>query len=495
MIKRLLLGMLIMVLVLPGAAQAQAQGTWQVTLFDMSNFTLYTVTPDSITAGVSFPQMATYTDISAYDLALSPDGRFLVFSTYETGPNQTEAHGVYVADTITGACCQKLSDPNYPTLQIILPGPISPDSRQIAVSMSSPYTESGMNDTVIATFDLETSAVTATLPLTSLDSEAFPGMVAQFGAWQEGVFQDGIRLRSSCWGCEPPLDGLFQIWNPVDGSVSAPTEPYNFFWDVLPATDGVVVEMENTAYPVSGLIGGMFATANVVHYYSTRADTVGRVIYYHPTNHVIYDAWWVQDGKTVLISQGGPVRMSADGYMAEASTPGEKYLLFRDGTQVAVTSTEIGEFLTGTPDGWLSFDGPSGTLYNNVVGLDAISNPLGTLGQPVFLNSNFVLGMSAGGSYPEAVPPVPVVCPGFVPSRLVLNSVAMVTPGEANNLRVEPRLSSAEAGSIPGGEAFIVLDGPVCADQMAWWRVDYRGTVGWTSEGQGSTYWLQPFMY
>jgi hypothetical protein len=35
---------------------------------------------------------------------------------------------------------------------------------------------------------------------------------------------------------------------------------------------------------------------------------------------------------------------------------------------------------------------------------------------------------------------------------------------------------------------------PTCAGGLAFWRIDYGGTIGggWASEGQGSTYWLSP---
>lgn len=83
-------------------------------------------------------------------------------------------------------------------------------------------------------------------------------------------------------------------------------------------------------------------------------------------------------------------------------------------------------------------------------------------------------------------------CPGFLPSRLTVGQTGRVTPGAANNVRAEP-LSSAElVGQIPGGESFTVLAGPTCQDNTAWWQVDYEGLIGWTQEGQGDTYWLEP---
>ncbi len=69
-----------------------------------------------------------------------------------------------------------------------------------------------------------------------------------------------------------------------------------------------------------------------------------------------------------------------------------------------------------------------------------------------------------------------------------------MTPGDANNVRSEPTGDSALLGQIPGGGVFTVLQGPVCGDQRAWWQVDYNGLVGWTVEGAGDTYWVEPIV-
>ena len=68
----------------------------------------------------------------------------------------------------------------------------------------------------------------------------------------------------------------------------------------------------------------------------------------------------------------------------------------------------------------------------------------------------------------------PDACLGAPPLRLVIGQEGRVTPGEPNRMRAEPSVDSVEIGQIPGGESFAVLDGPVCADGYAWWRVLYN---------------------
>jgi hypothetical protein len=48
-------------------------------------------------------------------------------------------------------------------------------------------------------------------------------------------------------------------------------------------------------------------------------------------------------------------------------------------------------------------------------------------------------------------------------------------------------------GSIPGGEVFNVLDGPFCADGLNWWLIEYGELIGWTVEGSGVEYWVEPY--
>ncbi|MDQ7024109.1 MAG: SH3 domain-containing protein [Anaerolineae bacterium] len=72
------------------------------------------------------------------------------------------------------------------------------------------------------------------------------------------------------------------------------------------------------------------------------------------------------------------------------------------------------------------------------------------------------------------------------------DSARVVSEGTSNRLRANPSTAAEQIGQIPAGEGFIVLEGPVCADGYAWYRVQYLDTQGWTAEGSADQYFLEP---
>ncbi len=85
-----------------------------------------------------------------------------------------------------------------------------------------------------------------------------------------------------------------------------------------------------------------------------------------------------------------------------------------------------------------------------------------------------------------------IQCPDSLPTRLRANSAVQVIPDmPPNNLRAEPSTSSEITTQIPAGEPLHTIQ-PACNEGLTWWQVDYNGTIGWTAEGQGDTYWLEP---
>ena len=79
-------------------------------------------------------------------------------------------------------------------------------------------------------------------------------------------------------------------------------------------------------------------------------------------------------------------------------------------------------------------------------------------------------------------------------SRLTAGQYGRVLPGDPNVLRSQPwrGTGSAILATMPAGATFQVLNGVSCSEGMSWWQVAYSGVIGWTPEGQGYTYWLEP---
>jgi uncharacterized protein YraI len=108
------------------------------------------------------------------------------------------------------------------------------------------------------------------------------------------------------------------------------------------------------------------------------------------------------------------------------------------------------------------------------------------------VNYNGVIGWTAegqAGTYWTE----PLKCAHSLVSQLLPNTVGRVTPGTPNRLRLTPGSTGAVIGEIPGGGTFSIVGGPQCGSEgWLWWQVNYNGTIGWTAEGDNSTYWLEP---
>jgi WD40 repeat protein len=101
----------------------------------------------------------------------------------------------------------------------------------------------------------------------------------------------------------------------------------------------------------------------------------------------------------------------------------------------------------------------------------------------------------------DAPPPTADAAPASPPSandcsltaRLQVGSTGrVITAGFPSNVRNVPNIDGALLGEMPPGSSFLVLEGPVCATTLLWYRVDHNGLIGWAAEGGGADYWLEP---
>jgi len=80
-------------------------------------------------------------------------------------------------------------------------------------------------------------------------------------------------------------------------------------------------------------------------------------------------------------------------------------------------------------------------------------------------------------------------------TRLLPGIWAQVAPGNPNRVRSEPSKTAEVIGQLYPGTAAFVIEGPVCANGLVYWKVEnaaISGGAGWTAEGDGKEYWLEP---
>lgn len=170
-----------------------------------------------------------------------------------------------------------------------------------------------------------------------------------------------------------------------------------------------------------------------------------------------------------------------------------------DGIQVAFDRVAYETFSPMTYDSWPANLEWSGTAqYQSACSGSGGMMPVVTI-VPMQDSAPLVPGQMQPIQPAQPIPVQPQVqthssCPGFnLQTRLQINGSGRVLPGLPNNLRAGPSSASQQVGQIPGSSTFSVLSGPSCGDQgILYWFVEYNGTQGWTGEGQGNDYWVEP---
>ncbi len=86
-------------------------------------------------------------------------------------------------------------------------------------------------------------------------------------------------------------------------------------------------------------------------------------------------------------------------------------------------------------------------------------------------------------------------CPNAPPTRLIVHERARVSTQDPRpvNMRAAPGTENDRIAQIPSNEIFFVLQGPVCSERYAWYRVDHEGTVGWIAEGDNTSYYVEVY--
>ena len=444
--------------------------------------------------------------VSLSELALSPDGTKLAGSFYSMGGGN--ALPIMIADLTLGSCCVVLAAPMGAIYAYDLAG-FRPDGAQIALSWVGevagdfPYT-GGM-----LTADTASGAIVQMATM----AEAMAGrgdeglaIWALMGGWTE----TGILWSPNCYACEGAFEGEYSLWLPHKTSFITHSGVYfSPFADTLAGTGETLYAGQSPAYPVSPE-PAMLPIPNVIQYLpggvlpTFAALGTAPVVFFDPaTLDLGAGAHWVTNGTNFLVTPNNTATWT---------------LKDRVGGAQSVPVMTGSRFLLGTSAGWLAMN--PGDVQTELVRF--VASPAGSFGAVIDRTAGTTansrgyivldtpdLGAGVTPTVPPTVPPSAVViptlppavavtpgsvqCPGFLPSRLVPGQLARVTPGDPNNLRALPNVSAPLVGRMPGGAEFTVMTGPVCDPAgMAWWQVTYNGLIGWTVEGQGGTYFVEP---
>lgn len=100
---------------------------------------------------------------------------------------------------------------------------------------------------------------------------------------------------------------------------------------------------------------------------------------------------------------------------------------------------------------------------------------------PVFTPVPSPIPSPIPSSTPTPVPTPIITCPPEAEPKFTQGQEVITT--DVLKVRVNPGLASQEIKIQPEGTSGKILEGPVCADDYTWWKVEYEdGTIGWSAE-------------
>jgi hypothetical protein len=199
------------------------------------------------------------------------------------------------------------------------------------------------------------------------------------------------------------------------------------------------------------------------------------------------------DGVPELVARDAPEGIAAVAD-ARAAQVGNLRWLVRDGN----TLTPLGEDVRGFVPPSIAPDGRGLLFYDNLTPALWRDGVIDFLPLPPLSPNDPAYGVWGPGRWrvysgPLAEAASDFICFGAPPPRLQAGGTGRVAMEfGSNNLRSEPRASADLVAVIPAGAEIAVLDGPVCDGGYAWWQVTYDGQTGWTAEGEGAAYWIEP---
>lgn len=207
-----------------------------------------------------------------------------------------------------------------------------------------------------------------------------------------------------------------------------------------------------------------------------------------PTVHLVNP----QTGKTVRTLSGAhelelnSVTFSPDGSLVVSTSADSSVAIWetRTGQLLTTLTHNNANFVTFSPDGTLLATAGSDNTVR-IWSLPLVPAPTATPTVTPDLSTATFVPMSTPGCDSGA-------------SRLGIGRYAAVASGMPPiRVRSTPSTAGDVIASLNAGTYGKVVDGPICADGLIFWRIEETSLIpggsGWVAETNGSAYWLDPY--
>lgn len=474
----------------PGSARvAQAGGSWSAWLYNQGTGQLVHVFPDGAApTSMTLPLPPGVTQNPSI-VTISRDGSYLA-GCFQDGAGNTS---VQIFDLYGGGYIAQYNAPGSVPACTLSRFSFSPDNSELAFGLMNRWAgepSDGRPAWALLIMQTHTSSIVnwidATSPQITALGRDYSGFVPYVTAYEPAV----MAFKMIPYATEGAQEFDSLIWQLGGGTVSMGGPYGKTALDMLPnAGEAIWVDVDNTL--PQGVLEGPGFPYNVVMY----SNKTGAMYPLFNNGTVLYGATFIDNGRRLAVSSSGGgitqwytfdrsgsvTSLPADTtnvYQLYGTLDGYAFLM-QDG--VSAPQVRYHRFNGGpTPDVYTAWTGTPGDYWNIIwvnplVGETGLTPfpQLATIGTPPSL---------------PTLPPAAVVTPPppAVANVLMLYGHAVITTTGGDPLRIRTGAGTgfAVAFQLPNGTPVTLMEGPVSADGLIWWRIQAAdGRGGWCVEG------------